>query len=162
LFIAGRIKELIITAGGENVAPIPIENAIKDALPCVSNVVLVGDKRKFISCFLTFKVILDTENNLAPTNELTPSTISWCNSVGSNARTVSEILSTPDVIVMNAIQEGIDMANRKAVSRAAFVQKWTILPRDLSIATGELGPTLKLKRFEFYKMYENTINMIYK
>lgn len=97
-----------------------------------------------------------------PTNELTPSTISWCNSVGSNAKSVSEILSKPDVNVMNAIQEGIDVANRKAVSKAACVQKWTILPLDLSIATGELGPTLKLKRFEFYKMYENDINMIYK
>ena len=104
---------------------------------------------------------MDTENGLAPTNKLTPSTISWCNSVGSNARTVNEILSKPDVVVMNAIQDGIDVANRKAVSRAAFVQNWTILPRDLSIATGELGPTLKLKRFEFYKMYEHAINMIY-
>ena len=56
--IIGRIKELIITAGGENIAPIRIENAIKEALPCLLNVVLIGDKRKFLSCFLTFKVIL--------------------------------------------------------------------------------------------------------
>ena len=53
--IAGRKKELIITAGGENVAPVPIEDTIKSALPCISNVILIGDKKKFLTVFLTFK-----------------------------------------------------------------------------------------------------------
>ena len=97
-----------------------------------------------------------------PTDKLTASSIAWCNSVGSTARTVSEILSTPDIMVMKAIQHGIDIANRRAVSRAAYVQKWMILPVDLSIPTGEFGPTLKLKRFEFYNKYEDAINMLYK
>merc|ERR1719450_1127988 len=55
LKITGRIKELIITAGGENVAPVPIEDAIKKHLPAVSNVMVVGDKRKFLSCIVTLK-----------------------------------------------------------------------------------------------------------
>ena len=159
--IIGRIKELIITAGGENIAPIPIENAIKESLPCLSNVVLIGDKRKFLSCFLTFKVILDQDNEQMPTDFLTPSAIAWCRALGSDATKVSDIILDPDKEVMRAIEEGVVRANKKAVSRAACVQKWIILPVDLSIPTGELGPTLKLKRFEFYKKYQNLIEKFY-
>ena len=152
---------MIITAGGENVAPTPVEDVIKEELPCVSNATLIGDKRKFLSCFLTLKVILDKTNNDMPTNELTPAAIEWCKSVGSNATKVTDILSGPDGNVMAAIQAGIDKANKRAVSRAACVQKWTVLPLDFSIPGGELGPTLKLKRFAFNKKYVTTIDRFY-
>ena len=57
LFITGRLKELIITAGGENVPPVPIEEAIKaNCEDLISNVLVVGDKRKFLACFVTLKV----------------------------------------------------------------------------------------------------------
>ena len=160
-FILGRIKELIITAGGENIAPIPIEDAIKEMLPCLSNVVAIGDKRKFISCFLTFKVILDQDNEQMPTDRLAPSAIAWCKSVGSAATKVSDVILDPDEKVMDAIENGVARANKKAISKAAVVRKWIILPVDLSIPTGELGPTLKLKRFEFYKKYEEAIAKLY-
>lgn len=51
------LSEIIITAGGENVAPIPIEDRIKNELPIVSNAMVIGDKKKFLSCFLTLKVM---------------------------------------------------------------------------------------------------------
>ena len=158
----GRIKELIITAGGENIAPIAIENAIKEELPCLSNVILLGDKMKFLSCFLSFKVELDMENDNIPTDKLATSAVAWCKSVGSTATTVSQIISEPpDHHTLDAIQRGIDKANEKAISRAARVQKWTILPQDLSQPTGEIGPTLKLKRFYINNKYQNAIERIY-
>ena len=76
-------------------------------------------------------------------------------------RKVTEILSRPDGNVLNAIQDGINMANKKAISRAACVQKWTILPRDLSMPTGEIGPTLKLKRFYINQKYNHAIERLY-
>lgn len=59
LYITGRKKELIITAGGEKVAPVPIESLIKQALPIVSNAIVIGDQRKFLTCLLTLKVEVD-------------------------------------------------------------------------------------------------------
>ena len=157
----GRKKELIITAGGENVAPVPIEENIKAVLPCISNVVLIGDRRKFLTVFLTFKVEMDNDS---PTNKLAPTTLEWIESLGKNLSkisTVDDILQRPDPAIMGAIQAGIDKANKKAVSNAARVQKWTILPTDVSIPGGELGPTLKLKRFFFNQKYETAVDRFY-
>lgn len=56
LALSGRIKELIITSGGENVAPIPIEMAIKDCCPILSNCVVVGDSERYLSALLTLRV----------------------------------------------------------------------------------------------------------
>ena len=68
LTITGRIKEILITAGGENVAPVLIENNIKKELSnIISNVVVIGDQKKFLSCLITLKVELNDE---IPTNEL--------------------------------------------------------------------------------------------
>ena len=91
----------------------------------------------------------------------TDEAVLWCQSVGSNATKVSDILSGPDGKVMSAIQAGIDRANKQAISRAACVQKWTILPLDVSIPGGELGPTLKLKRFFFNNKYSEAIERLY-
>ena len=62
LYITGRLKEIVITAGGENIAPVPIEDTIKAELPMlISNCMLIGDKRKYLSILVTLKVSFNLE-----------------------------------------------------------------------------------------------------
>uniref|UniRef100_A0A9J8CJQ8 long-chain-fatty-acid--CoA ligase n=1 Tax=Cyprinus carpio carpio TaxID=630221 RepID=A0A9J8CJQ8_CYPCA len=159
LYITGRIKELIITAGGENVPPVPIEDALKEDVSIISNAMLVGDKKKFLSMLLTLKCNVD--DNGDPTDELTPLAVEFCRQHGVIASKVSEIINKKEPAIYKVIQEGIDRVNANATSNAQRVQKWTILPRDFSISGGELGPTMKLKRPVVSKMYQEEINKFY-
>lgn len=161
LFITGRIKELIITAGGENVPPVPIEDSLKEAVPLISNAMLIGDKRKFLSMLITIKSQVNAETG-APEDELTPEVIELCRKLGSNASKVSEITAGRDRAIHAAIQEGINRVNEKATSNAQRIQKWVILDKDFSITGGELGPTMKLKRPVVSKMYKEQIENFYK
>uniref|UniRef100_A0A672LIY9 long-chain-fatty-acid--CoA ligase n=1 Tax=Sinocyclocheilus grahami TaxID=75366 RepID=A0A672LIY9_SINGR len=161
LFITGRIKELIITAGGENIPPVPIEDAVKEAVPLISNAMLIGDKRKFLSMLLTVKCQVNNETG-TPEDELTPEAVELCRKLGSNSTRVSEIASGRDRVVYAAIQEGINRVNEKATSNAQRIQKWTVLEKDFSIPGGELGPTMKLKRPVVMKMCKDQIENIYK
>ncbi|KAF6024898.1 ACSBG1 [Bugula neritina] len=160
LFISGRIKELLITAGGENVAPVPIENEVKEALPQVSNCMLIGDKRKFLSILITLKTEVDQET-LLPKEEFTPQTIEWCKSIGSSATKVSDVLDDKDEAVKKAIHEGINKANKKSESNAKKIAKFTILATDFSVSGGELGPTMKLKRPAVIAKYSDVIEKMY-
>uniref|UniRef100_A0A8C7GNB6 long-chain-fatty-acid--CoA ligase n=1 Tax=Oncorhynchus kisutch TaxID=8019 RepID=A0A8C7GNB6_ONCKI len=159
LFITGRIKELIITAGGENIPPVPIEDAVKAEIAIISNAMLLGDKMKFLSMMLTLKCIVD--DNGEPTDELTPEAVAFCHQRGITATKASEIIASKEPAIYKAIQEGIEHVNAKATSNAQRVQKWVILDRDFSISGGELGPTMKLKRGVVVKKFQEKINKIY-
>ncbi|KAM6922065.1 long-chain-fatty-acid--CoA ligase ACSBG2 [Xenentodon cancila] len=161
LFITGRIKELIITAGGENIPPVPIEDSVKDEVPLISNAMLIGDKKKFLSMLLTIKCQVNPETG-DPEDELTPEAVELCRKMGSNASRVSEIAGGRDRAVHTAIQEGINRVNKKATSNAQRIQKWVVLERDFSVGGGELGPTMKLKRPVVLKMYKEQIENFYK
>ncbi|XP_014675418.1 PREDICTED: long-chain-fatty-acid--CoA ligase ACSBG2-like isoform X2 [Priapulus caudatus] len=160
LFITGRIKELIITAGGENVAPVPIEDNVKEQLPILSNVMLIGDRRKFLSMLMTLKVNVN-EDTGEPTDDLAAVTLDWLKALGCTATKVTELVNSKDERVYKAIQEGVKRANLKSVSNAQKVQKWTVLPADFSIHGGELGPTLKLKRSFVDQKYTDVIEALY-
>ncbi|KAM8784031.1 long-chain-fatty-acid--CoA ligase ACSBG1 isoform 2-T2 [Rhynchonycteris naso] len=160
LYITGRLKELIITAGGENVAPVPIEEAVKTELPIISSAMLIGDQRKFLSMLLTLKCALDPDTS-DPTDNLTEQAVEFCQQVGSKATTVSEIVGRKDEAVYQAIEEGIRRVNRKAAAQPYHIQKWAILERDFSISGGELGPTMKLRRLTVLEKYRDTIDSFY-
>ncbi|KAJ8356980.1 hypothetical protein SKAU_G00197740 [Synaphobranchus kaupii] len=161
LFITGRIKELIITAGGENIPPVPIEDKVKEAVPLISNAMLIGDQRKFLSMLLTIKCQMNKDTSL-PTDELTEEALELCRKLGSSATRVSEIAGGQDNKVNAAIQEGINRANKCATSNAQRIQKWVVLEKDFSLPGGELGPTMKLKRPVVLKMYKEQIDNFYK
>ncbi|XP_011062482.1 PREDICTED: very long-chain-fatty-acid--CoA ligase bubblegum-like isoform X1 [Acromyrmex echinatior] len=160
LFITGRIKELIITSGGENVAPYNIEQSILSELPYLSNVMAVGDKRKYLTVLVTLKSNINEETG-APLDTLTPDVLKWAQSIGSSAKTITEVISSRDVAIYEEINEAIKRSNMQAVSNAQKVQKFEILPHDFSIPTGELGPTLKLKKNVVQKMYADLIDKMY-
>ncbi|XP_050345486.1 long-chain-fatty-acid--CoA ligase ACSBG2 isoform X2 [Nymphalis io] len=161
LYITGRIKELLITAGGENIAPVLIEQTVQSELLHVGYAVLIGDKRKFLSILLTLKAKVNSNTGDA-LDELDTETKKWVANLGSKATTISEIVRTKDPLVHKAIEEGIARANKQAISNAQKIQKFAILPADFSLNTGELGPTLKIKRNVVYEKYKDIIEGFYK
>ncbi|XP_010014394.1 PREDICTED: long-chain-fatty-acid--CoA ligase ACSBG2 [Nestor notabilis] len=160
LYITGRIKELIITAGGENIPPVPIEDAVKAAVPIISNAMLVGDKAKFVAMLLTLKCKVNIDTG-EPRDDLAPEAIEYCQRLGSKATKVSEIIRSKDKAVYAAIQKGISAVNEKATSNAQKIQKWTLLEKDFSLFGGELGPTMKLKRPAVVEKYKDQIAQFY-
>lgn len=157
--ISGRLKDLIITAGGENVPPLIIENTVKNELQAVSNCILIGDRRKFLTILLTLKCVTDVDNHNAPTDNLAPVCLSISKDIGSSATKVSEAVVDPRWI--DYINRGIAKANDQAISNAQRIQKWRILPVDISEAQGDLTPTQKLKRNVVINKYLTIIEEMY-
>lgn len=155
--ITGRIKELIITAGGENVAPVLIEEAMKEAMPALSHCMVIGDKRKFLSILFCLQVEMD--ENGAATNKLTGAALDTSKEIGSDAVTTQEVRKCDQW--KKYFNEGMQAANLKAISRAQRVAKWFLLDTDFTEPGGELTPTMKLKRSVAAEKYKAEIEDIY-
>lgn len=141
--ITGRYKELIIGAGGENIAPVPIEDNIKLLCPAISNVVMIGDQRKFCTALVTLKTE-DTGGGELPGSDVLEAAAA---TAIKGVTTVSEAARNPEFIEM--VQTAIEHTNENGKVcplRPARIQKFTILPQDLSMSGGELTPTFKTKR----------------
>ncbi|WP_066909351.1 AMP-dependent synthetase/ligase [Millisia brevis] len=141
--ITGRKKEIIVTAGGKNVAPAILEDAIR-AHPLVSQCLVVGDAKPFIGALIT----LDPEAlpGWKQRHNLPEST------------TVAELSTNPDMIA--ELDELIATAN-KHVSKAEAVKKYKVLDADFTIESGEMTPTMKLKRNIIQKERAAAIDSIY-
>jgi long-chain-fatty-acid--CoA ligase ACSBG len=155
--ITGRIKELIITAGGENIPPVLIEQDMKTAMPAIANCMVIGDKRKFLTILLTLMVEVDEDG--IPSNRLTGLSLETSRKIGSNATTTAEARNCPHW--QKYFDDGVKAANSKTTSNAQIVQKWALLDTDFSEKGGELTPTLKLKRSVAAAKYEDVINQLY-
>lgn len=121
-----------------------IENEINTVLPLFNHIVVIGDKRKYLTCLLILKV--KSPGILA--DEL----VAYIKPRGSNATTVEQAIGCK--ALNKLIEDGIAIANKKAISNAQKVQKYTILKHDFGVDSGELTPTLKLKRKIINQKYE--------
>ena len=158
LRITGRIKEIIITAGGENVAPVPVEEAVRTGCAAISCVMLVGDRRKFISALITLKTDVDADGT--PTDVLAPPALAVAASVGSSVKTATEATTCPHLRAV--IDAAVAAANAAGASRASKIQKWALVTPDFSVANGELTPTLKLKRHAVVTRHAKVIESMYR
>ena len=141
--IVGRKKEIIVTAGGKNVAPAQLEDPIR-ANPIISQVVVAGDKKPFVSALIT----LDGE--MLPT---------WLGNNGVEATlSLSEAARHP--VVLEEVQRAIDAANER-VSRAESIRKFHILPVELTEATGHLTPKMSIKRQVILNDFAAEIEALY-
>jgi long-chain-fatty-acid--CoA ligase ACSBG len=155
--ITGRIKDLIITAGGENIPPTLIENEMKNAMLALSNCLVIGDRRKFLTMLISMKTEVDSDGN--PTDALTGDSLFEAKRIGSTATTMSEAAKDPKWVAY--FNEGMQAANAKNASNAQKVQKWAMLPIDLSEKAGDLTPTLKVKRSLVNEKYADLADSMY-
>jgi long-chain acyl-CoA synthetase len=135
--ITGRKKEIIITAGGKNIAPRNIEAALKESL-LVSEAIVIGDRKKFLSALITI--------DEAVAQKLAPDVAA------------GQLAAAP--AIRAAIQKQVDAVN-ETLARVEQVKKFTILPQPFSVAGGELTPTMKLKRKVIAQRYETQIDAMY-
>jgi long-chain acyl-CoA synthetase len=143
LKITGRKKEIIVTAGGKNVAPAVLEDRLR-AHPLISQSMVVGDRQPFIAVLVTID------------EEAWPI---WLSEAGLPADSaVADMLEHPTL--REHIQHAVDEANL-AVSHAEAIKVFRILPRDWSEETGEITPSLKVKRNVVLKQYADEIAAIY-
>merc|ERR1712072_173973 len=155
--ITGRYKELIIGAGGENVAPVPIEDNIKKRCPAVSNVVMIGDKKKFNVAVITLKAKGAT-GEFPGGDDLTGVALT----VSPGVTKVSQAIKDP--VWQKYIQSGIDRTNNNpnvCLNNAWKIQKFAIAPRDFSVQTGEFTATLKLRRSVADEMWKDLIDSMF-
>lgn len=142
LRITGRKKEIIVTAGGKNVAPAVLEDRLRGH-PLVSQVVVVGDQRPFIGALIT----LDAEG--VP---------GWLAAHGKPAMSLQDAAKDPDVLA--SLDKAVARTNQ-AVSRAESIRKYRILEGDLTIANGYLTPKLSVRRAEVLKDFAHEVDALY-
>ncbi|MFE3291819.1 AMP-dependent synthetase/ligase [Rhodococcus sp. NPDC059234] len=142
LTITGRKKDLLITAGGKNVSPGPLEDRMRSH-PLVSQAVVVGDGRPFIGALLT----------------VDPEVLAhWSSQHGKDGSSIADLRDDPDLRA--ALQEVVDDANT-TVSHAEAVKRFAILGRDLTEEGGELTATLKIKRNVVAERFADEIDALY-
>jgi long-chain acyl-CoA synthetase len=140
--ITGRKKEIIVTAGGKNVAPTLLEDRLR-AHPLISQCIVVGDQRPFIACLVTLDV------------EMLPG---WLTTHGREALDV--VAASADPVVRAEVQAAVNVAN-EVVSRAESIRKFLILDTDFTEASGHLTPKFSLKRQVILKDFAEHVEELY-
>ncbi|HYB83571.1 MAG TPA: long-chain fatty acid--CoA ligase, partial [Mycobacterium sp.] len=143
LSIIGRKKEIIVTAGGKNVAPAVLEDQLR-AHPLISQAMVVGDNQPFVAALIA----IDPEGFDV-----------WKQHHGKEATAaVADLIDDPDLV--GEIDQAVKAAN-ETVSHAESIRKFCVLPVDFTVLTGELTPTLKVKRNVVAARFANEIDALY-
>jgi long-chain acyl-CoA synthetase len=143
LRITDRKKDLIKTSGGKYIAPQAIEGKLKATCPYISQILIHGDKRNFVTALVT----LDEE-----------ATMTWAKDQGMNGKPYAEIVQTD--AAKQLLTPYFDQVN-KGLAKYETVKQFSILPQDLSIDAGELTPSLKVKRKVVEKKYAGLLDKMY-
>ncbi|MDF3301895.1 AMP-dependent synthetase/ligase [Streptomyces tropicalis] len=142
LTITGRKKEILITAGGKNVAPAPLENWLRSH-PLVSQCIVLGDGRPFVSALIT----LDPEG-----------ITHWRQMNGKHPVPAEFLTEDPDLLAV--LQRAVDEAN-KLVSRPESIRRFAVLPAEFSEETGHLTPSMKLRRAAIMRDFAREVDALY-
>ena len=142
LKITDRKKELFKTSGGKYVAPLPIENKLKES-PFIEQVMLVGADRKFVSALIVPSF---------------PNLLDWCRHHGIHATGHEEVIRDPKV--QDMYKDLVESFN-KYFNHVEQVKKFELLPNEWSVETGEMTPKLSLKRKVVIEKYKDAIERIY-
>lgn len=142
LTITDRKKDLIKTSGGKYIAPQPIENALKRS-PYISDAMVHGDRRKYLSAVLTLERSA-VEAHAAQ--------------AGISSRTWEELLGHPQVLAL--IQSTVDQVNAGLASHET-IKQFRVLPKEFAVESGELTPTLKIRRKIAYERYRDLFDAMY-
>ncbi|MGI9624551.1 MAG: AMP-dependent synthetase/ligase [Acidimicrobiales bacterium] len=144
--ITGRMKDLIVTAGGKNIAPAVLETKVA-AHSLVSQAVVVGDDRPFVAALLTLDV--QTLGSWASDND---------RQVTAPGSLIEELAEDPDLHA--ELQQAVDAANEQ-VSRAEGIRAFRVLRSDFTVASGELTPTMKVRRANVVANHADVVESMY-
>ena len=156
--ITGRKKEIYVSSGGKNIAPLVIEETMK-SIPLLSQCFLVGDGRKYCSALFTLDVgailrdKIGVQSNAIPKDPREQLTM-----LGEKGHSLSDFTESEDV--KSEIQSFVNDLNGQ-FSNPEQLKKFSILPRDFTIDDGELTPTLKIKRKQIRENWSEMIESMY-
>jgi len=143
LRITDRKKDLIKTSGGKYIAPQSIEGKLKATCPFISQVIVHGDKRNFVTALIT----LDEETMMK-----------WAKEKGLGVQGYTQVVQSPAVKEM--LTPYFEQVN-KTLAKYESVKKFEVLPIDLTVDAGELTPSLKVKRKVVEKKYATLLDKMY-
>ena len=158
LSITGRKKEIYVSSGGKNIAPLVIEETMK-TIPVISQCFLVGDGRKYCSALLTLDMGVILRDKIGiEASEIPKDPIEQNQMIKDNGRGLSDFTDSKE---MHAeLSQEIERLNLN-FSNPEQIKKFSILPRDFSIDEGELTPTLKIRRKQINDNWADIIDKMY-
>ena len=143
LHVTGRRKDLLITSGGKNISASLIEDAVRNRSPIIAQTCVVGDRRPYVTALIA----LDAD-----------ALADWTQRHGLPAMGVAEAATTSEVVA--EVERAVAETNRR-LARPEQIKRWTIVPVEWTVDTGEITPTQKLKRSEVHDHFPELITELY-